>query len=270
MGHSRPERSAVRPSGRSAVRNVRPKRRSAEQPNAFPGRLILVALLLCLLVAAGGWYLGWGRGPDFRRAANLDSPGDLVVFFGDSITQGYGVKEGDSFASLTAQELGIAFSNAGVSGDTTAAGLARMDRDVLPRRPRLTVVEFGGNDFLRRVPVEETLQNLDAIVGRLIAQGSMVVILEVNVGLMGDPYLKGYRAVAGRHSAILIEDILRGIIGNPELKVDGIHPNAQGHRLIAERVVRVLRPLLHEADRRRSSEGKTASDFPLPEFRPVG
>jgi lysophospholipase L1-like esterase len=270
MEHSRPERSAVRPSGRSAVRNVRPNRRSAEQPNAFPGRLILVALLLCLLVAAGGWYLGRVRGPDLRRVANLDAPGDLVVFFGDSITQGYGVRGEDSFASLAARELGIAFANAGVSGDTMAAGLARMDRDVLPQRPRLTVVEFGGNDFLRRVPVEETLKNLDAIVGRLIDQGSMVVILEVNVGLMGDPYLKGYRAVAERRAAVLIEDIMQGILANPDLKVDGIHPNAQGHRLIAERVVRVLRPLLHQADRLRSSGGKTASDFPLPEFRPVG
>ncbi|HSB78630.1 MAG TPA: GDSL-type esterase/lipase family protein [Candidatus Methylomirabilis sp.] len=249
-----------------------PAKRSqvARQPISYGRRWRPIAALLCLLVVAGGWYLTRDRGPDLQQVANLDAPGDLVVFFGDSITQGYGVREGDSFASLAARELGVAFVNAGVSGDTMSAGLARMDRDVLPHRPRLTVVEFGGNDFLRRVPVEETLQNLDAIVSRMIAQGGMVVILEVNVGLMGDPYLKGYRAIAGRHGAVLVEDIMRGILGSPDLKLDGIHPNAQGHRLIAERVIRVLRPLLREADRRRGSQGKTASDFPLPEIRPVG
>jgi lysophospholipase L1-like esterase len=233
-------------------------------------RWVSAAALLCLLVAVGGWYLVRGRGPDLRHVANLDAPGDLVVFFGDSITQGYGVRDGDNFPALVARELGITFVNAGVPGDTTVAGLARLDRDVLPHRPRLTVVEFGGNDFLRRVPLEETLQNLDAIVSRLIAQGSMVVILEVNVGLMGDPYLKGYRAVAEQHGAVLAEDIMRGILGNPALKVDGIHPNAQGHQLIAEQVLRVLRPLLREADRRRGALDRSGSAFPLPGFRSVG
>ncbi|HYL80531.1 MAG TPA: GDSL-type esterase/lipase family protein, partial [Candidatus Acidoferrum sp.] len=78
--------------------------------------------LLCLLAVAGGWYLARERGPDLRRVANLDAPGDLVVFFGDSITQGYGVREGDGFPDLVARDLAINFVNAGVSGDTTAAG----------------------------------------------------------------------------------------------------------------------------------------------------
>lgn len=249
-----------------------PGRRPQEsrQPIRRGRRWVSAAALLCLLVVAGGWYLTRERGPDLRRVANLDPPGDLVVFFGDSITQGYGVREGDSFPSLAARELGIACVNAGVPGDTMAAGLARLDRDVFPHRPRLTVVEFGGNDFLRRVPVEETLQSLDVIVSRLIAQGSMVVILEVNVGVMGDPYLKGYRAVAERHGAVLLENIMRGVLGSPDLKVDAIHPNAPGHRLIAERVVRMLRPILDEADRRRGSQGRSASVFSLPGFRRVG
>lgn len=132
-----------------------------------------------------------------------------------------------------------------------SAGLARMERDVLPHRPRLAVVEFGGNDFLRRVPVEETLQNLEAIVSTLISGGMMVVILEVEVGLGGDPYLVGYQAVAERHGAILVPDIMKGILTSPDLKADTIHPNAKGHRLIADRVIRILAPLLREANRRR-------------------
>ncbi|MBI3122645.1 MAG: hypothetical protein HYZ03_10210, partial [candidate division NC10 bacterium] len=210
------------------------------------------------------------KGPDLGRVANLEAPGEVVVFFGDSITRGYGVRAEESFPSLLARDLGIAIVNAGVAGDTTAAGLARLERDVLPHHPRLTLVEFGGNDFLRRVPLEETLKNLDTIVKTLIAQGMIVVILEVNVGLMGDPYLKGYGAVAERYGAVLVEDILSGILSKPDLKVDAIHPNAQGHRLIAERVVKVLRPLLQEADRRRGPMGRQSLDFPLPAFQGVG
>jgi lysophospholipase L1-like esterase len=199
--------------------------------------------------------------------ANLEAPGEVVVFFGDSITQGYGVRPEESYPSLVAKELGLTFVNAGVPGDTMAAGLARMERDVLAHRPRLTLVEFGGNDFLRRVPLPETLNSLDAIVKTLIARGMMVVILEVNVGLMGDSYLEGYRAVAKRYGAVLVEDVMKGILGDPDLKVDGIHPNAQGHRLIAERVVRALRPLLREADRRRGSAGRQSLRFRLPASR---
>ena len=225
---------------------------------------------LVLLAIATLWYVIRPREPDLRRVANLGAPGEVVVFFGDSITQGYGVRPEESFPALVARDLGLAtFVNAGVPGDTTAAGLARLGRDVLPHRPRLTLVEFGGNDFLQRVPLDETLQNLDGIVKTLITGGTMVVILEVNVGLMGDPYLQGYRAVAERHGAVLAEDILSGILSQPDLKGDPIHPNARGHRVIADRVVKVLRPLLREANRRRGSLGKSSQDSPLPDSRGV-
>jgi acyl-CoA thioesterase-1 len=228
------------------------------------------AVVVCLaLVLAILWYLTRQRGPDLGRVANLRAPGEGVVFFGDSLTQGYGVRADESFPSLVARQLGIVFVNAGVAGDTTSAGLARIERDVLAHRPRLTVVEFGGNDFLRRVPLQATLDNLEAMVKALIARGSMVVILEVNVGLMGDPYLDGYRAVAKRYDAGLVEDILGGILGDPDLQADAIHPNARGHRAIADRVVKVLRPLLREADRRRGSPRAQWLDFPLPGLQRV-
>jgi acyl-CoA thioesterase-1 len=208
-------------------------------------------------------------GPDVRRAANLAAAGDLVVFFGDSITQGHGVRPEESFPAQVAQALGVPFVNTGVPGDTMSAGLARLERDVLARRPRLVVVEFGGNDFLRRVPLEETLRGLDGIVGRLIRAGAMVVIIDVSVGPVGPTFRKGYQAVADRHGAVLVPDVLQGILTTSSLKVDAIHPNAKGHRLIAERVLATLRPLLSEADRRRGLRG-ARSGFSLPVFRPVG
>ena len=226
-------------------------------PWAIPVAVLLLAL-------AVGWYFLRLKGPDFGRVANLEAPGEIVVFFGDSITQGYGVRPEDSFPSLVAKELGVAFVNA---GDTTAAGLARIERDVSIHQPRLTVVEFGGNDFLHRLPRDETLNNLDVMVKTLVSRRMMVVILEVNVALVGDPYVEGYRAVASRHGAVLVEDVMHGILGNPDLKVDGIHPNALGHRLIADRVIRVLRSLLQESDRRRNSAVRQSLHFRLPALR---
>ena len=230
---------------------------------------VVCGALALLCVVAALWRPWSGSAPDVRRAANLAAPGDLVVFFGDSITQGYGVRTEESFPALVSHALGVPMVNAGVPGDTMGAGLARMERDVLPHRPRLVVVEFGGNDFLRRVPLEETLRDLEAIVGGLVDAGMMVVVLEVNVGLGGDPYLTGFQAVADRHRAVLIPDIMRGILSNPDLKADTIHPNARGHRRIADRVIPVLRRLLREADRRRSSAGRTP-EFSLPGFAVVG
>jgi acyl-CoA thioesterase-1 len=219
---------------------------------------VAIGSLLLSLVIAVSWKLWSEPKPDVRRAANLAAPGDLVVFFGDSITQGYGVRPEESFPAIVGQTLGVPIVNAGVPGDMMGSGLARMERDVLSHRPRLAVVEFGGNDFLRRLPVEETLRNLEAIVGTLIREGMMVMILEVSVGPEGDAYLMGYRAVAERHGAVLVPDIMRGIVSNPSLRADMIHPNPKGHRLIADRVIEVLRPLLREADRRRgSSTGMT-------------
>jgi acyl-CoA thioesterase-1 len=215
------------------------------------------------------WFVWPSRELDVRRAANLGAAGNLVAFFGNSITQGYGVLPEESFPARTAKALGVPFVNAGISGDTMSAGLARMERDVLAHHPRLVVVEFGGNDFLRRVPLEDTLRSLDTIVATLVREGAMVAILEVGVGPGGSAYLKGYQAVADRHGAVLVPDILRGILNASSLKVDAIHPNAEGHRVIAERVVTALRPLLNEAERRRAARS-TQSGFPLPGFRPVG
>ncbi|MBS1115850.1 MAG: Lipolytic protein family [candidate division NC10 bacterium] len=235
-----------------------------------PWRWLALGIALLALVVAVLWFSRSGSAPDFRRVANLSAPGNLVVFFGDSITQGYGVRPDESFPALVAHALDVPFVNAGVPGDTMAAGLARLERDVLAHRPRLAVVEFGGNDFLRRVPVEDTLRSLETIVGTLVHEGLMVAILHVNVGMGGDLYLKGYRAVADRHGAVLIPDILRGVLGNPDLKSDAIHPNAKGHRLIADRVITTLRPLLKAAGRRRGTSGQPSSAFPLPGFRSVG
>lgn len=231
---------------------MREARRPASR-SAPATRWILPGLAVALALTTVGFFFWREKPPDFRRMANLAAPGETVVFLGDSITRGYGLREEEAFPSLVAASLGIPHVNAGVSGDTTTAALARIERDVLAHQPRITLVELGGNDFLRRVPVEQTLQNMEAIVRTLVGQGGMVVMLHVSVGLMGDPYLKGFRDIAQRNGALLVPDIMKGILSDPALKLDPIHPNGRGQKLIAERVVKVMQPLLIEAERRRGT-----------------
>lgn len=155
-------RSVGRKLGSSGIRREPPNTQTAERSNVIgvatspltrhkAGWVILVGTLL-LLVISLGWYLTRRHGLDLGRVANLDASGETVVFFGDSITRGYGVRPEESISSVMARALGFVFVNAGIPGDTMAAGLGRIDRDVIAHHPRLTLVEFGGNNFLCRVP----------------------------------------------------------------------------------------------------------------------
>ena len=149
---------------------------------------------------------------------------------------------------MLSTRLGVSIINAGRSGDTTRSALARLDSDVLSRDPRVAIVLLGGNDFLRRVPTEETFDNLAAIVEKLRRRGAAVVLAGVSVGIMSDPYAARYDALARQNSAGLVPDILGGIIGRSNLMSDAIHPNEQGYQIIADRLEPVLRDLLSGDD----------------------
>jgi acyl-CoA thioesterase-1 len=209
-------------------------------------------LFLLILILAAALFVGCS--PPHETIANLESTGTTIVCFGDSITAGYGVAPERSFPALLAGRLDMPVIDAGVEGDTTADALLRIDRDVYKHDPRVVVVEFGGNDFLRKVSKEETFRNLDLIVRRISEHGPMVVLLEIRTGVFRDEYLAGYKRVAQAHGALLIPNFMAGILGNPKLTVDGIHPNEEGHELIAERVLEHLGPLLEAAAKRRSAK----------------
>jgi len=184
--------------------------------------------------------------------ANIDSRGTSIVCFGDSITAGYGIAPEQAFPSLLSRQIGLPVINAGRDGDTTVDALARIDRDVLQRDPRLVVVEFGGNDFRRNVEKEETFRNLDRIVARIKRHGAMVVLLEIRIGLLRDEYIEGYRRIAKTHGALLIPNFMGGILGSAKLTIDGIHPNEAGHRIIAERLSEKIVPVLRAAEEHRA------------------
>ncbi|HYH09517.1 MAG TPA: arylesterase [Thermoanaerobaculia bacterium] len=183
---------------------------------------------------------------------NLESRGTAVIAFGDSLTAGVGASDGNDYVSRVASQTGLDIANAGVSGDTTEDALARIERDVLARDPRIVIVGLGGNDFLRQVPMATTEANLRTIVRQIQDAGAMVVLLGFSFPSFGPRYEDMYEKVAEDTGCLLVPDVLDGILNNPKLKSDEIHPNADGYALLAERVAGPLAKLKERADANRS------------------
>jgi acyl-CoA thioesterase I len=170
----------------------------------------------------------------------------VVVALGDSLTAGLGVAAEEAWPALVDARLrreGYPYRvvNAGVSGDTTAGGLRRVDW-VLRSRPEVAVVALGANDGLRGLGTEAMEANLLAIVDRLRAGGVRVLVVGMEVPPnYGAAYARAFRGVfvdvARRTGAALMPFLLDGVAADPRLnQADGIHPNAAGHRAIAERI----------------------------------
>ena len=190
---------------------------------------------------------------------NLDSLGDTVVCFGDSLTEGVGAAPGEDYPSVLGRQLGLPVINAGRRGDTTGEALRRLESDVLERNPRLVVVLLGGNDLLRQIPLVETRQNLDEIVGRIQARGAMVVLAGMKLGLFADEYSPMFQEIAERSGALYVPQVLKGILSDSKLKSDPIHPNGTGYRRIAERLAEKIKPLLAKANRRRARDASASA-----------
>ncbi len=178
----------------------------------------------------------------------------VIVALGDSLTAGYGVVANDSFtvrleAALRDAGVSARVVNAGVSGDTTAGGLARLDW-VLADAPDLVIVELGSNDGLRGLDPAEMEANLDAILSRLADKGIPAVLAGMlappNLGrAYGEAFQAVYPRLAKRHAVVFYPFFLDGVAAQPALnQPDGIHPNPAGVRVIVERLTPyVLRAL---------------------------
>jgi len=175
---------------------------------------------------------------------NINSTGRQIICFGNSITAGSGVSQNQAYPFVLSELLEFPVINAGQSGDTSSDGLRRLERDVLAYQPRLVIIEFGGNDFLIRLPLSQTINNVQIMTQAIQAKGAMVAIADVSCGIIMENYRKGYKRLARQTQAIFIPNLLKGIITNPSLKSDPLHPNAQGHRIIAERIYQAVRPYL--------------------------
>lgn len=181
-----------------------------------------------------------------KEIKNIDSRGKNIICFGNSLTVGYGAEPGQDYPTLLAKLTGFPVINAGIDGDTSIEGLKRIKTDVLDKDPLLVIVEFGGNDFLRKIPYEETAKNIEEMVRLIQEHGAMVAIVDISATFILDKYRQLFLDIAKRNRAIFIPSILKGIIANPNLKSDFIHPNAQGYSVIAQRIYRAIIPYLNK------------------------
>ena len=207
------------------------------------GRRGLRTLALCALLAVAAHA---EPAPDPR----------VVLLFGDSLTAGYRVEPGQAFPALIQARLDslawpVRIVNAGLAGETTAAGLRRIDW-VLRPPVDVFVLALGGNDGLRGLPRDQTEGNLQGILDRVKARFPAADLVVAGVRLppnLGEPYIQDFQAMFPRlaqaNGAVLIPRLLEGVGGDRGLMLDdGIHPNADGHRRVAETVWAALEPLL--------------------------
>ncbi len=177
-----------------------------------------------------------------------------IVAFGDSLTAGFGLPEEQSYTRLLQQKLdekGYKYRvvNAGVSGDTTAGGARRIDW-ALEGNVKYLILELGGNDGLRGLPVAEMKKNLALIIERAQSRGVTVLLAGIeappNLGAeYTAEFRQAFRELAREYKLPFIPFILDGIGGRPEMnQPDGIHPNAAGEKVLTENVWKTLEPLL--------------------------
>ena len=207
---------------------------------------------LVLAAFAFGSVAGAIAQPSATSADQDQAP--VIVAFGDSLTAGYGLAEEESYPSLLQarlKRLGYPqrVVNAGVSGDTSAGGVARLDW-VLQQPVQVMIVCFGGNDGLRGLDPNELHRNLDTIIVQAQKHGAKVLLAGMHMPTnYGPDYNRRFDAVfpavAKAHNVAFLPFLLEGVAGRPDLnQADGIHPNAAGARIVEEHVWRKLKPLL--------------------------
>lgn len=176
-----------------------------------------------------------------HQIRNLDAKGKNIICFGDSITFGYGASAGEDYPAVLSKLTQIPVINAGVDGDTTFLALDRLDNDVLVKNPRLVIVEFCGNDFIKKIPRQDTLNNLSKMIDRIQEKGAMVALVDISSGMFFQEYRDVFKRLAAQKGAIFIPVVLSKIITNPAMKSDFLHPNARGYKIVAKRIYDVIK-----------------------------
>ena len=229
------------------------------------GRSILAGLVALACLGAAGCR-GDSKEPSAasREAAAATVPADpdapparpRIVAFGDSLTIGLGLLEQEAYPALLQNkinEAGYQFEvvNAGVSGDTSAGGLRRLDW-ALEGNVKVLIVAFGGNDGLRGLPVPQMKENLSQIIDKARERSIVIILAGMEAPPnFGQEYATGFRQafrdVALNKRVLFIPFLLNNVAGKPELnQADGIHPNQQGTQIVADTVWSVLEPLLDQ------------------------
>jgi lysophospholipase L1-like esterase len=169
-------------------------------------------------------------GPEIR---NSKPTGENIICFGDSLTP-----------SQLAGIIGRPVINAGVEGDTAAGALTRLNKDVLSNSPRIVLITLGGNDLMSGVEEEVFSRNLKSIIVLIQNRGALVIVGGIEIPFWGKEFWEVYEQVCQETGAVLINNVLQGIIDKPELMEDVIHPNSAGYTIIAQRFYKAMKQYL--------------------------
>jgi len=188
--------------------------------------------------------------------AQADPAPKVILFYGDSLTAGYGLSPEEAFPAIVEKRLNkeknkAKVVSAGLSGETSAGGLTRLDW-VIRQHIDIFILELGANDGLRGLPLEQTQKNLQEIIDKVKAKFPAVKIVIAGMMVppnMGPDYTAKFRKIfpdlAKKNNATLIPFLLQDVAGNEKLNLgDGIHPNPEGHKIVADNVIKFIEPLL--------------------------
>ncbi len=230
--------------------------RAISPTGAFLWALALLAPLFTLSVSCGPSPERKEQDPQPAEAVAQEEEGKVILFFGNSLTAGYGLEEGEDFPALIQarlDSLGLPYRtvNAGVSGETSSGGLGRIEW-VMRQPVDIFMLELGGNDGLRGIDPEQTKKNLQGIIDVVRETQPQAEIILAGMQVppnMGQSYSEAFRKLfpelARENDIELMPFLLQDVGGEPELnQPDGIHPNAKGARIVAENVWEVLKPFL--------------------------
>ena len=221
----------------------------------------LSGLLILIVTSALPWHCSQKNEDNTDQQAENPiakerSEKKLILFFGNSLTAGYGIEEEDAFPALIQEKidslsLDYRVINGGLSGETTASGSNRVDW-FLEERPDIFVLELGANDGLRGIPLNETKKNLELIIDKVKEKYPETEVLLAGMQIppnMGQEYTNSFRQmyteISNEKDVTLIPFLLEGVAGDPALNLpDGIHPTEEGHKIVAENIWENIAPLL--------------------------
>jgi acyl-CoA thioesterase I len=226
--------------------------------NTLKFRHIAVLLFLSIFTSCSGDKKEQtGTNNSTSQNNSTDAKVKTIVFFGNSLTAGYGLSPTEAFPALIQKKIdsaGLKYKivNAGVSGETSSGGNGRIDW-ILRQPVDVFFLELGANDGLRGVPVAETKKNLQSIVDKVKAKYPKAKLVLAGMQIppnMGEQYSKEFRdmfpKLAEENDMTLIPFLLEGVGGEVKLnQEDGIHPTAEGHRIIADNVWKIMQPMLN-------------------------
>ena len=212
-------------------------------------RKIFLALFLFMFSVSCQENNGSGAKQQQAEPQKAGKKSGTMIFFGDSLTAGYGLDEPSlAFPGLIQAKLdsaGLAYQviNAGVSGETSSGGVERIDW-ILSKPVDIFILELGANDGLRGIPIDVTAKNLQAIIDKVKAKNEKTRIILAGIQVppnMGERYTSAFKAMfpelAKKNKIELVPFLLEGVGGEPELnQADGIHPTVEGHKIVAENV----------------------------------